>query len=256
MDAMINLETIHAGLDNGEFFIEYQPIINPHQLRCVGAEALVRWQRPIGVVLPNDFIPLIGNTPLAGLLTYWVIDQVAREMGDWLAVQQGVELHINVPPEILGRGGIEYAMQKSSLSKFKDKIVLEITEHGVPDQMGLDALDDAARQGVRIALDDIRIDPASVLILSRSNVQIIKIDKSVLLNIREGSTSSWAEALATLLKTTNLEVIAEGVETAEQLASLMAVGVQRVQGHYFSRSLRKDAFLEYFQHRPSMAITT
>lgn len=246
---MIRPDKIQAGLGQGEFFIEDLPIVELAQARCVGAEALVRWQRPTGVVLPDDFIPLIEHTPLSGLLTYWVMDQVAIELGDWLKAQPGVELHINVPPEILGRGGLEYAAQKSGLQAVRDKIVLEITERGLPDQLGLDALDQAARRGIRIALDDIRIDPASVLVLSRSNVRIIKIDKSVLQEIDDGRATSWVAALSALLKTTNLEVIAEGVETAEQLAVLRAAGVQRVQGHYFSPALRAEAFLTYFRHQ-------
>lgn len=246
---MIRPDEIQSGLDQGEFFIEYLPIIELNQARCVGAEALVRWQRPTGVVLPDDFIPLIEHTPLSGLLTYWVIDQVALEFGDWLKDQQDVELHINVPPEILGRGGLEYAAQKSGLQAVRDKIVLEITERGLPDQLGLDALDQAARRGIRIALDDIRIDPASVLVLSRSNVRIIKIDKSILQDVGDGRATPWVEALSTLLKTTDLEVIAEGVETAEQLAVLRTAGVQRAQGHFFSPALRAEAFLDYFRHQ-------
>jgi sensor c-di-GMP phosphodiesterase-like protein len=245
---MIDLDMIRAGLDNDEFFLEYLPILSIEPERCVGAEALLRWQRPAGVTFPDDFVPLAENTPLSGLLTYWVIDRVALEMGDWLRKQDGVEMHINVPPEILGRGGLEYAAQKSGLHDVRHKIVLEITERGVPDQLGLHAIDLAARQGVRVALDDVRIDPASVMVLSRCNAQIIKIDKSVLLdNGVSGTLPRWAEALSVLLKTTDLEVIAEGVETAEQLATLRAAGVRRVQGHYFSAPLRADAFLHYFR---------
>jgi sensor c-di-GMP phosphodiesterase-like protein len=248
---MIDLDMIHAGLANDEFFLEYLPILSVEPERCIGAEALLRWQRPSGVVYPDDFVPLIENTPLSGLVTYWVIDRVAIEMGDWLRNHDGVELHINVPPEILGRGGLEYAAQKSGLHDVRHKLVLEITERGVPDQLGLDSLDIAARRGVRIALDDVRIDPASVMVLSRSNVQIIKIDKSVLLEGGVGvARPRWAEALSVLLKTTDLEVIAEGVETAEQLSMLQAAGVRRMQGHYFSHPLRADAFLDYYrQHR-------
>jgi len=243
---MIDLEMIRDGLDGGEFFLEYLPIVSLEPQRCVGAEALLRWQRPTGVVFPDDFVRLVENTPLSGLMTYWVIDRVAAEMGDWLRKHDGIEMHINVPPEILGRGGLEYAAQKSGLSDVRHKIVLEITERGVPDQLGLQAIDLAARQGVRVALDDVRIDPASVMVLSRCNAQIIKIDKSVLLDNGEGGAMPrWAEALSVLLKTTDLEVIAEGVETAEQLAMLKTAGVRRVQGHYFSPPLRAAAFLDY-----------
>lgn len=243
---MIDLEMIREGLERNEFFLEYLPIVSLEPERCAGAEALLRWQRPSGVVLPDDFVRLVENTPLSGLLTYWVIDRVAIEMGDWLRKHDGVEMHINVPPEILGRGGLEYAAQKSGLYDVRHKLVLEITERGVPDQFGLHAIDLAARQGVRVALDDVRIDPASVMVLSRCNAQIIKIDKSVLLDDGEGGAlPRWAEALSVLLKTTDLEVIAEGVETAEQLAMLKSAGVRRVQGHYFSRPLRATAFLDY-----------
>jgi sensor c-di-GMP phosphodiesterase-like protein len=243
---MIDLEMIRVGLDRNEFFLEYLPIVSLEPERCVGAEALLRWQRSTGVVFPDDFVRLVENTPLSGLLTYWVIDRVAAEMGDWLRKHDGVEMHINVPPEILGRGGLEYAAQKSGLYDVRHKLVLEITERGVPDQLGLHAIDLAARQGVRVALDDVRIDPASVMVLSRCNAQIIKIDKSVLLdNGVEGAMPRWAEALSVLLKTTDLEVIAEGVETAEQLAMLKTAGVRRVQGHYFSHPLRAAAFLDY-----------
>jgi EAL domain-containing protein (putative c-di-GMP-specific phosphodiesterase class I) len=244
---MIDLDMIRAGMDRDEFFLEYLPIMSVEPERCIGAEALLRWQRPSGIVFPDDFVPLIENTPLSGLVTYWVIDRVAIEMADWLRNQDGVELHVNVPPEILGRGGLEYAAQKSGLHDVRHKLVLEITERGVPDQLGLDSLDIAARRGVRIALDDVRIDPASVMVLSRSNVQIIKIDKSVLLEGGVGvARPRWAEALSVLLKTTDLEVIAEGVETAEQLATLRAAGVRRMQGHYFSPPLRAEAFLHYY----------
>jgi sensor c-di-GMP phosphodiesterase-like protein len=247
MKSMFDLDTIRAGLDNGELVLEYLPIVSLDQNICIGAEALLRWQRPDGVVFPDAFIPLIENTPLSGLITYWVIDQVALELGDWLRKHNGVELHINVPPEILGRGGLEYAARKSGLSDVRHKLVMEITERGVPDQLGLQALDIAARQGVRIALDDVRIDPASVMVLSRCNVQIIKIDKSVLLETEgAGSTPRWAEALAVLLKTTDLEVIAEGVETAAQVDLLRTVGVRKVQGQYFSPPVCAKAFLEYF----------
>src|SRR4051812_1130709 len=109
---MINLETIRAGFTNGEFFLEYLPTVSLTDRRCIGAEALIRWKRPTGVVPPDDFIPLADNTPLSGLITYWVIDTVAAEMSDWLRANPNAHISINVPPEILGRGGIAYAADK------------------------------------------------------------------------------------------------------------------------------------------------
>jgi sensor c-di-GMP phosphodiesterase-like protein len=253
---MIDLEMIREGLDRNEFFLEYLPIVSLEPERCVGAEALLRWQRPTGVVFPDDFVRLVENTPLSGLLTYWVIDRVAAEMGDWLRKHDGVEMHINVPPEILGRGGLEYAAQKSGLYDVRHKLVLEITERGVPDHLGLHAIDLAARQGVRVALDDVRIDPASVMVLSRCNAQIIKIDKSVLLdNGVEGAMPRWAGALSVLLKTTDLEVIAEGVETAEQLAMLKSCGSTASPGPLFFTPPAGGCFPRLLQQSRLSAVT-
>jgi len=77
---VITLDAIQAGLTQGEFFLEYLPTVSLADNRCVGAEALARWRRPSGVVTPDVFIPLIEQTPLSGLLTYWVIETVAKEL--------------------------------------------------------------------------------------------------------------------------------------------------------------------------------
>src|SRR6187549_2347569 len=106
---MITTDAISDGLVQGEFFLEYLPTVSLADGRCVGAEALTRWRRPSGVVQPNDFIGLVEGTHLSGMLTYWVMETVAKELGDWLRSHKDAHIGVNVPPEILGRGGLEYA---------------------------------------------------------------------------------------------------------------------------------------------------
>ncbi len=77
--------------------------------------------------MPDRFIPVIEETPVSGLLTYWVVDTLAAELGDWLRGHENVLLGINVPPEILGRGGLEYAAERAGLLDQAGKLVLEIT---------------------------------------------------------------------------------------------------------------------------------
>ena len=134
---MIDNNEIYEGLKAGEFFLEYLPTISLVDGRCVGAEALSRWRRPSGIVPPGEFISLIENTPLSGLLTYWVIDTLAAELGDWLRSNSEAHVSINVPPEILGRGGLEYASTKSGLREVSSQIILEVTERGIPDRLGM-----------------------------------------------------------------------------------------------------------------------
>src|SRR3954471_498829 len=129
---MITIDAIQAGLASGEFFLEYMPTVSLAEGRCVGAEALARWRRPSGLVAPGEVIPLIEGTPVSGLLTYWVFETVAKELGEWLRAHAEAHIGINVPPEILGRGGLEYAATKTGLAELKPQILLEVTERGLP----------------------------------------------------------------------------------------------------------------------------
>ena len=181
---MINLDAIRTGLVQKEFFLEYLPIVSLIDGCCTGAEALIRWRRPTGIVQPGDFIPLAENTPLSGLITYWVIDTVATEMGDWLRANPEAYISINVPPEILGRGGMEYAANNSGLSELASQIILEITERGVPDLLGVNAINNAWGMGVRIALDDVTLaGGGNLAVLARCNFHIIKLDRQLVSQI-------------------------------------------------------------------------
>src|SRR5262245_4087783 len=123
---MITIDTIREGLQHREFFLEYMPTISLADGRCVGAEALSRWRRPAGVVPPAEFIPVIEGTHLSGLLTYWVIETVATELGAWLQDHEETHIGINVPPEVLGRGGLEYAATKAGLAELRRQLIMEV----------------------------------------------------------------------------------------------------------------------------------
>lgn len=233
---MIDYSAIEAGFAQGEFFLQYLPTVSLDDGRCVGAEALTRWRRPSGIAPPDQFIPILENTPLSGRLTYWVIDTVAAELSDWLRTHPEVHVSINVPPEILGRGGLGYAGEKSGLLEFARQIVLEITERGIPDHLGLQAIAAAPDYGIRVALDDVTMSGANLALLARCPFAIIKIDRAAVQQIGpKNPHPPWLEGLAALLRTTRLDVIAEGVETAHQAAALREAGVKLAQGFYFAR---------------------
>jgi len=246
---MINLDTIRAGLTQGEFFLEYLPTVSLSDGRCIGAEALIRWRRATGVVSPADFIPIAENTPLSGLITYWVIDTVAAEIGDWLHANPQAHVSINVPPEILGRGGILYSADKSGLLKLAPQLVLEITERGVPDLIGIKAINVSSELGVRVALDDVtHVGGANLAVLARCNLHIIKLDRSLVSQIGPQSPSpDWLEGITALVQSSQLEVVAEGVETGQQLIVLRTANLQAAQGFYFSRPIPAAAFIAYHQ---------
>jgi sensor c-di-GMP phosphodiesterase-like protein len=244
----MKLEDIRRALQANEFFLVYQPIVRLHDRRCVGAEALIRWRRGNTTVIDaGDFIPQAENTPLSGTITYWVMDTVANELGEWLGNNLDALIGINVPPEILGRGGIEYVASKSGLRDRAKQIILEITERGVPDQLGLEALNSVATTGARVALDDTTLSGANLALLTRCHFDFVKIDHSLVKQLA-GDTErpQWLEGLAALLGTTSLQVIAEGIEGERQAATLTEAGVQLAQGHLFSPPLPAAEFKRYY----------
>ena len=245
---MIDLAEIRTGLAQGEFYLEYLPTISLIHGGCVGAEALIRWRRATGVVVPpNDFIPQSDNTPVSGLITYWVMDTVAAELSEWLGANPDVRVSFNVPPEILGRGGMEYVATKSGLVNHVSQVVLEITERGIPDLLGVAALNEGGQHGIRVALDDVTLmGGANIAVLARCNLYEIKLDKSLVDQIRPDSPApDWLASVTALLETSRLQVIAEGVETEQQCATLRAANIQAAQGFYFSRPLPATEFLAF-----------
>jgi sensor c-di-GMP phosphodiesterase-like protein len=248
---MTDLTDIQRGLVHGEFFLEYLPIISLTGGQCIGAEALVRWRHAATVLQPSEFIPSIENTPVSGLLSYWVIDTVATELGDWLRANRDALISFNVPPEILGRGGLEYVAAKSGLIDRPSQVMLEITERGIPDLLGVEAISYGQRRGLKIALDDVTlVGGANLAVLARCDLFAIKLDKSLIDKIgRHCPAPEWLTAVTALLESSRLQVIAEGVETEQQAMTLRAAHVQAAQGFYFSRPIPAAAFMEFYRGR-------
>jgi sensor c-di-GMP phosphodiesterase-like protein len=243
---MITMEDMCLAMDRHELFVEYQPIVLLHDGRCVGAEALVRWRRNGAVLMPSEFLLAIANSPLSGRLTYWVIDTVAADLGNWLREYPQVKVSINVPPEILGRGGLQYAATRSGLYARKDQIVLEVTERGVPDELGLQALNAMSARGVRVALDDVSLSGVNLALFARCNFSVIKLDRHLTAQLTPSAPQhAWLTGLSSLLRNSTVQVVAEGVETLYQAKTLLAAGVQMGQGFLFSASLPPSALIAY-----------
>lgn len=253
---MITPDDIQAGLERGEFFPQYQPIVSLADGRCVGCEALLRWKRMGRVLGPREFIAQAEESALGGLLTYHSIETAARELGPWLLERPHVFIGINVPPALLGRGGIEYAAMKTGYQQtLREQLVLEVTERGIPDGMGMAEMEEAARTGVRFALDDVMLDSANLAILARCKFHIIKIDRSLVAGITPGQQRpEWLEGLAALLASTSLQVIAEGVETPEQAQALRDAGIPMAQGFLYGQPLAARALQAFHAwHEPGGA---
>jgi len=245
----LNLAAVQAAFAARELFLAYQPIVSLRDDSCAGAEALIRWRRNGSVLDAAEFMPLTDRTPLSGVLTYWVIDTIASDLGDWLPRHPSAHIGINIPPEILGRGGIEYAAVKSGLREHAKQLIFEITERGIPDDLGLQALNRIPETGARSALDDVTLSGANLALLTRCRFDLIKVDQTLVAQLGvDQPAPAWLDGLSTLLRTTPLEVIAEGVENEHQASVLRGAGVQLAQGHWFAEALSVDLFKGYYAH--------
>ena len=194
-----------------------------------------------------EFIPLIENTVLSGPITYWLIENIVQELGEWLRVQDHGFISINIPPELFGRGGLWYVASKNGMLDVANKIVVEVTERGIPDNLGLQGLLEAKELGFRVCLDDINVTNEQLMVYARSNIDLIKIDKAVADKMLD---SDWDEkeiaSLAPFTRHAAINVIAEGVETEFQRDIFQKLGVPMAQGWYFSHPLSAKGLVEFY----------
>lgn len=243
----LTAEDVRAALDGGDMFVEYLPIVTLEDGWCVGAEALPCLRRDGRLVHEREFLPVIGDTALAGRVTYWVVERIAAELDEWLDENADAHVAIHVPPAIIGRGGLEYAAVRSGLRAHFSQIVVEISETGVPDRLALETLAIAAERGVRVALDGTMLTGTNLALLSRANLSMIKLHPSLVAEIAlDRPRPLWLTALQPLLRTSMLDVVACGVDTQYQADALRDGGVQMAQGNWVSGPLDAAALRERY----------
>ncbi|ARU60337.1 hypothetical protein CBW65_04110 [Tumebacillus avium] len=232
---------LRSAVDQEELFLQYQPIVNISSGETVGVEALVRWQHPIlGRVSPLDFIPLAEKTGLIHSIGNWVLKQGCQDI---LALgQPDLQLSINASAvQLEEQNFIESVMDILHETRFDPRrLKIEITESALmSDIQGVtDKLQQLRDAGIEISIDDFGTGYSSLHYLKKFPLDTLKVDKSFMDEIvaTEGD-STIAKAIIDLGRNLGLNVIAEGVETAEQVAFLREQDCHFVQGYYFSKPL-------------------
>jgi len=235
-----------------------EPQISLASGRICGLEALVRWRHPTrGEVSPGEFIPLAEETGLILPIGRWVLREACRQVNVWRErwpTPTPLTIAINLSARQLQHPGVvdEVSAALAAAGLDPRNLVLEITETAIMEQLdaAITILTGLRRLGVRLALDDFGTGYSSLGYLQRLPVDILilKIDRSFVAGVA-GSTedSALARGILTLGQTLGLEVVAEGIETAEQLTALREFGCQLGQGYFFARPLGPtavDALLE------------
>ena len=248
------LETERAlrrALNGGELRVHYQPLVEVASGRLMGVEALVRWQKDENtLILPDDFISVAEETGLVIELGATVLREACRQVAEWRGEVPGLDhlsLAVNLSArELLNPGIVEQVREALAAAELEPNVLcLEITESVL-----LDDTESCARSlealnalGVRVAVDDFGTGYSSLTYLKRLAVDVLKIDQSFVAGLGVGTSTRDRAIVAGVVDLANafgLTTVAEGVETAEQLAQLSALGCGVAQGYLFCRPLPPD----------------
>ncbi|OLP61567.1 histidine kinase [Xaviernesmea oryzae] len=249
-----NIEELRRAIDEQQFHLEYQPLISVETGRVFGVEALVRWNHPTrGRVPPADFIPLAEETGLIVSIGDWVLRTACAQAVAW--GEEGLRpltVAVNVSARQFREKGLHAsvaaALSKSGLSP--ERLELELTESAIMEDVptALFTMNALRGLGVHLAIDDFGTGYSSLSALKHFPVRRLKIDRSFIRDIpRDQDDIAITAAILSMAQKLNLQVIAEGVETEEQLAMLKEMGCKEAQGFLIGRPASPQAVAERLQ---------
>ncbi len=253
VDTRMNLESLlRTAIDREEFRLYYQPKVNLTTGQITGTEALIRWERPdVGLVCPDAFIPFAEEVGLISSITKWVLKTACQQNQSWLSAgYENLRMSVNVSSKQLDDKksliqSIGEVLATTGLPP--ENLELEITEHAVMENLGiaLETLNELKGMGIHISLDDFGTGYFSLAMLKKFPIQAFKIDKSFIRNLTiDSDDSAIVSAIIAMANKLSLLVIAEGVETEEQLNFLRDHGCHEMQGNYFSQPVPAEEYTE------------
>ena len=242
---------LRGALDRAEFVVHYQPQVTIPDFHLVGMEALVRWRHPsLGMLYPSEFVPLAEDSGLIIPLGEWVMRNACLQNKAWQdAGLMPMRLSVNFSARQFQQPSFITSVAEILKTTNLDPrwVEVEITESSImkePDQ-AIEKLHELKLMGIRVAIDDFGTGYSSLNYLKRFPIDTLKIDKTFVADVcKDPHDTAIVRAIITLGHALDLTVIAEGVETQEQLKYLSSLGCDVVQGFLFSKSLSAPVFEE------------
>ena len=248
---------LHAAIDNKELRLAYQPLVDIASSRIVGCEALLRWPQPDGSFLPPaEFVPIAEASGLMVSIGRFVLNSACRQMADWR--ERGMDpirMSVNVSKCQLLDPGFPDVVRRCVETHGVDPglLDLELSERGAlsPETNVVSRLEALKELGVSLSIDDFGTGEAAIAYLKDLPLDVLKIDRSYIMELRSnGAESAITSAMVALGQKLNLTVVAEGVESNEQLAMLRGMGCDQYQGFYLSPAVSPDELASLVQKTP------
>jgi EAL domain-containing protein (putative c-di-GMP-specific phosphodiesterase class I) len=249
----LQLETdLRRAMDRQEFFLHYQPMVSLITGKLCGFEALVRWRHPErGIIPPADFIPVAEETGLIVPIGQWVLREACSQLRRWqlhAVSNEPLSMSVNLSSKQFAHPGLlEQIIQILVMTGLDPRALkLEITESVVMENVEAAAgmLERLRALGVELSIDDFGTGYSSLSYLHRLPIDTLKIDRSFVGRIEESDNKEIVRTIVTLARTLGKGVVAEGVETREQLSLLRELNCDSAQGYLFSRPVNPDAALD------------
>ncbi len=238
---------LRNALANDELVLHYQPIFDTVTGRISICEALMRWEHPtLGRISPAEFIPIAESSALIEPMTEWALDRACRDAMEW---DDDIRVAVNISPALIKTDGLPRAVIGALLdSGLKARrLELEVTESIFLEDGGRTniILSELQRIGLRLALDDFGTGYSSLAYLRDYSFDTIKVDQSFIRGVGINSRDrAIAQSVAYLARALDVETVAEGIETEDQLAYAREAGFTNVQGFVLSRPIPAEALLE------------
>ncbi len=253
LDRLELLADLQHAVDAGEFVLQYQPMISLASGQLFGVEALVRWHHPRrGIIAPSSFISLAEDSGTIIPLGRWVLEEACQQAAAWERAYPAATawtMSVNVSARQLQHPGfadeVAHALEQSGLRP--QRLILEITESVMMQDvtMMMGRLHELKALGVRLAIDDFGTGYSSLSYLRQFPFDLLKIDKSFIDDVASvPQQKELTRAIIELGKTLDLEMVAEGIESNEQLVRLQTLDCDLGQGFYFARPLDHQSIAE------------
>lgn len=253
VSAKLRLEMdLYQACDKHEFFLNYQPIMHAQSGKIMGAECLLRWEHhQLGLISPSEFIPIAEETGLIHHIGEWVLRTACHQLKDWQErCFSNMHLSVNLSPvQLMDRAlvnKIKQIIEETNIDP--SSLQLEITESSIiqNQEQVVAFIAELQQLGVLIAIDDFGTGYSSLNVLKELPIDTLKIDRSFLDDILYDQTEDVVlKTMFDLAKKLRLSVVAEGIETQDQLAYIRNQYCQYVQGFLFSQPLTVTQFTEF-----------